>query len=202
MKSSKSDLRRAALLGGLRSLLERRGYADIGVGEISAEADVTRPAFYFYFSSKAEALAALLEELEEEFVSAAASWYDHEGEGELEKLVLGMRQTVHLWRNHSALMLAMVDAAAVDSGARQYWSAFRDHFVARAATRISRDCGQRLVASGVDVDVVATVLTSAAFAALEADTRSGGTGSAEALADGLAYTWCAVIYGDRVWVNR
>ena len=62
------DERRTALLTALEDLLESRPLAQIGVADISRAAGVTRSAFYFYFPSKAAAVAALLADFHEQML--------------------------------------------------------------------------------------------------------------------------------------
>ena len=75
----KGDERRAALLASLADQLQDSSLDSINIADISRRAGVTRSAFYFYFESKALAVAALMEELYDESLAAAALLV---GEGE------------------------------------------------------------------------------------------------------------------------
>src|SRR5690606_7999010 len=61
--SSRADARRTALLHALDDLLREAVLDDIKIADISSRAGVTRSAFYFYFDSKAAAVAALMSEV-------------------------------------------------------------------------------------------------------------------------------------------
>jgi AcrR family transcriptional regulator len=50
---------RARLLEGMAHAVSRKGYADTTIGDIVAEASVSRRTFYEHFDSKAECLVAL-----------------------------------------------------------------------------------------------------------------------------------------------
>ncbi|WP_018657508.1 TetR/AcrR family transcriptional regulator [Actinomadura flavalba] len=66
---------RRLLLDRGRRLFARYGYADVGVGELAATADVTKGAIYHHFTGKAAVFRAILEQVQEEVgarVAAAA----------------------------------------------------------------------------------------------------------------------------------
>src|SRR6476620_9851797 len=55
------DERQDAILATAEALLGERAFDDIAIEELARGAGISRPTFYFYFSSKDEVLLALLD---------------------------------------------------------------------------------------------------------------------------------------------
>src|SRR5438132_268267 len=106
----RADLRRQALLDALEQLLEHKPLDQIGIAEITRKADVTRSAFYFYFPTKAAAVAALLSDLYEQLETVAASWYAGGPGTPRERVQTGFEESIKVWRTHAGLLVAMFDA--------------------------------------------------------------------------------------------
>lgn len=187
-----------SLLGALEELLETRALADIGVADISRAAGVTRSAFYFYFPSKAAAVGALLADFYDEIMVAAEEWYEGGSGSPQERLRAGMEASVARWRQHEALMVAMLDAVGTDSEAREIWHAWIDGFIERAAARIREDRAAGLARDTVDARVLAAVLVGAAFHAMERDVRAirAGQRPTDLVVDALTEVWVRAIYQD------
>ncbi|RFU43114.1 TetR/AcrR family transcriptional regulator [Actinomadura logoneensis] len=60
------DEREAAILTTAERLLAERPLADISIEDLAAGAGISRPTFYFYFSSKKDVLLSLLDRVAEE----------------------------------------------------------------------------------------------------------------------------------------
>src|SRR6266404_4457564 len=76
-----SEQRRLTILRAARKVFARKGYADTGVDDIAAEANIGKGTLYLYFPSKEQIyLAALLEDarklnrLTRDRMAAAAAW--------------------------------------------------------------------------------------------------------------------------------
>ena len=190
------DERRTALLSALEELLETRALADIGIADISRAAGVTRSAFYFYFPSKAAAVAALLADFSGQMIAAAAGWYEGGPGSPQDRVRAGMEASVARWREHAALMVAMLDAVGTDAEAREIWRGWIDGFVERAAERIREDRAAGLARDAVDARGLAAVLVGAAFHAMERDVRAirAGERPADLFVDALTDVWARAIY--------
>jgi len=182
----------------LEELLEARRLSDIGVGDITAAAGVTRSAFYFYFSTKAAAVAALLADFYEELMLAAADWYEGTTGSPLDRLSAGFEASVTAWRARAGLMVAMLDAVGTDPDVRELWHRWVEGFVDRAAGRISEDRAAGLARESVDAHALATVLVGAAFHAMEHDVRAihRGESPSDLIAPALIDIWHRAIYKD------
>ena len=62
-QAERTETMRRALLDAGRALFARRGYADVGIGEISRHAGATTGAVYHHFGSKAGLFRAVYDEL-------------------------------------------------------------------------------------------------------------------------------------------
>jgi AcrR family transcriptional regulator len=71
---SKSGIRtRTAIIDAARVILERDGFRDARISDITQEAGVANGSFYTYFASKIEVVNALLPEIEEDLVDPTAA---------------------------------------------------------------------------------------------------------------------------------
>jgi AcrR family transcriptional regulator len=195
-RPTRGDERRVRLLAALRQLLEVRPLAEIGVAEISRAAGVTRSAFYFYFPTKAAAVAALLADLREDILEAGAAWYGRPDRGPLQRVRDTVDASLRLWREHASLMVAMLDAAGQDSEVRQAWQSWTQEFIDQITTRIAEDREQGLIRSATDPHALATVLMGATLYGMERDVRATASGQAatEDLPAALVELWYRTLY--------
>ena len=192
----RGDLRRSALLTALEQLLATRPLADVQVLDITRAAGVTRPAFYFYFATKAQAVAALLEDIYDDALALAADWYDGGAGSPAARLASGFNATLELWRQHAALLRAMLDAIATDDEVRAIWDGWTDGFVARIAQRIDEDSAAGLTREIPDTRALARVLMGTVLAAMDqiVRARTDDAAAAQALVDHVVLVWLRAIY--------
>lgn len=192
---TKGERTRQRILDVVVHLLATRSFADISIAEITRRAEVTRPAFYFHFPTKGAAVAAVLEDLFEEFIGVAGAWYEHPDADPAAGVTEALEATVALWRSHARLMDAVVRAAVADEEAGQLVAAWEQRLVERATDRLRRDIGADLPAAGPSVEALAAVLVGATFDAMRRDVRRiVETGEPEPdVAPALAYAWLGVV---------
>ncbi|UKD54416.1 TetR/AcrR family transcriptional regulator [Amycolatopsis sp. FU40] len=117
---TKGDLRERAILDAAEQQLNSTGGACMTVATIAQEAGITRGALYFYFGSKNEVLAALVERTvaklraEVDAVDAAAS-----APGEAVRRGIG--QTARMWREHGTVMRTAVELSPSVPAIDQAW---------------------------------------------------------------------------------
>jgi AcrR family transcriptional regulator len=192
--AAKGDERRAALLAALdHHLLEGDGALDsINIADISRRAGVTRSAFYFYFESKAAAVAALSEEMYDASLAAAAHLAaDGTPADNIEAVI---RTLFGAWEKHQHLYRAMLDARSTSPAVRQMWESDRASFVAPVASIITseRDAGRAL--AGADAEALASVLLELNDRMLER-LALGGDVPRETLVETVVSIWLRSIYG-------
>lgn len=192
----RGDERREQLLAALEDLLAERPLASIGIADISRAAGVTRSGFYFYFPSKAAAVAALLADVQEEIEQAGADWYEAGDAPPLDRVESAVARSVPLWREHAHLLTAMLDGVATDAEVREIWDTWTGGFVERIAARITQDVKAGVAHASADPAALATILMGATLSAMEQDVRriAGGTEPSDAIAGALVELWFRTLY--------
>ena len=182
----KGDARRTALLEALDERLMESSLDSINIADISRRAGVTRSAFYFYFENKATAVAALMEEMYDESMVAAA-YLDGDGSpaARVEAMVRGL---FGAWDRHQHLYRAMLDARATSSSVRELWDADRTSFVPHLASVIEAE------GTHTDPTALASVLLELNDRMLER-LALGGDLTLDQLVDTVVSIWLRSIYG-------
>jgi AcrR family transcriptional regulator len=194
---ARGDRRRTALLEALDHHLRHQDPAQgsldsINIADISRRAGVTRSAFYFYFDNKASAVAALMEEMYDESLDAAALL---RGDGDPVERVGGMvRALFGAWERHEHLYRAMYDARATSTTVRELWDNDRESFVPVVAEVIEAERASGAAPDGVDATHLASVLLELNDRMLERLALGGPLGRDE-LVDAVVAVWVHTIYG-------
>ena len=188
----KGDQRRSALLASLDQHLQESSFESINIADISRRAGVTRSAFYFYFESKATAVAALMEELYDEISAAARGLTSLEGtpESRVATMVDGLFEAT---RRHEHLFAAMLEARATSQAVREMWDADLRSFVEPLAEMVRSERAAGRAPEGPDPVVLATLLLELNDRALERLVR--GTLTADQQAAAVTAIWLRTIYG-------
>lgn len=195
-RPSRGDQRREQLLVALEDLLAERPLADIGIADISRAAGVTRSAFYFYFPTKAAAVAALLSDFRDEMQQAGAPWYEDDTATPLERVQVTVDASFALWRDHAGLLVAMLDAIGADPEVRQIWETWTQAFVEQITARIVSDRDAGLSRPTSDPHALATLLMGATLYGMERDVRAiaAGRPPSDAIANALIELWHRTLY--------
>lgn len=190
---NRGDERRAALLQALDELLrESESLEAINVAELSRRAGVTRSAFYFYFESKATAVAALLEELYDDAAGATDLLVEAQGDPEvrLRKVIAGLFDAVDR-RPHAHR--ALLEARATSAAVRGFWDAERATFARAIAGMITAERAAGRAPAGADADALAAVLLDLNDRAIESHVHGGGPGREQHI-EVLTSIWLRSIY--------
>ncbi|MCF6387019.1 TetR/AcrR family transcriptional regulator [Mycobacterium sp. MBM] len=188
--SLRSDERREAILDALDGWLRGHSLDAVNIAEITAQAGVTRSAFYFYFENKAAAVAALMErlvteifEVNDEFTTGAGSPHDR-----VHTMLNGLFDSSDRYRH---VFGAMLEARGSSATVRKIWDDARDAFTP-SVTELIR--AERPTGSP-EPEVLAAVLLEFNDRMLERFI-SGGQLTREQLIDGAAAVWLSTIYGE------
>lgn len=183
---TKGDARRTALLEALDEQLQESSLDSITIAEISRRAGVTRSAFYFYFDNKAQATAALMEELYDASVAAAA-FLDGDGTP-AERIEATVRGLFDAFDQHRHLFRAMLDARASSPAVRELWDADRRSFVPHLASVVEAAGGHD------DPTALASVLLELNDRMLER-LALGGDLTRDEVVETVVLIWLRSIYG-------
>lgn len=152
--------RRAALDGRVLAAVERllaegMRYSEISVARILEEAGIARSTFYAHFRDKTELLARLAGSLRQELLEIIGRWKPDSG---AEGLAAVFAQSIAYHRAHSAVLLAIKEAAAYDSGINDFYSADLDAFEAFAKEAILAEQAAGRTGGGVSADAASRVI--------------------------------------------
>jgi AcrR family transcriptional regulator len=148
----------AAVLEATAALLgEGVSYADLNIERITTRAGISRTAFYFYFRDKRELLLRLTEDVTDELYRQGDIWFSGEGEPSAE-VGEALANIGRLYREHGAVLRAIVQAAATDDEMAVFWHAVVDRFVDATARRIVELQSSGTAAAGLDARATAFAL--------------------------------------------
>lgn len=192
--------RKRAILDAAERLLAERPLQRVPVAELARGAGLSRPTFYFYFSSKEEVLLALADRVVGEMrrrTDPALARLAEDPERGWEEVIRGVFET---WREHRTLMNAACEALSTSPEVRRVWERTLEGFV-DLTTRAIEDERERGAASGgtgVPARDLATALNWANERMLYA-TFSGTSPAVpeDRLVGVLVEMWLAAIYGRR-----
>lgn len=132
---SKGELRERAILNEAERQLRELGPDGITVESIANAAGINRATLYFYFRSKNDVLAALIERVVDEMVSGVATSDRTVGSSPAVAISEAIRRTALLWQAHGPLLRAAVDLSPSVEAIARLWSRARDK-TAESATSI------------------------------------------------------------------
>jgi TetR/AcrR family transcriptional regulator, ethionamide resistance regulator len=194
---AKGDRRRQAIVDAVEHLLQTRSIGELSVEDIAAEAGISRSGFYFYFESKYAALADALSDVADGMERAADDFFGDTGREPRDYVNEALTGVSRMWRQHSDLMVAVVDAAHSDTGARALWDAWQARFV----EGISRAIENERASGRTQADGVGTEELSKALLAMNvgtyydlARTRASDEEAERAVA-ALATVWLSAVWG-------
>jgi AcrR family transcriptional regulator len=113
-------------------LEEGSSYADLNVERIATRAGIGRTAFYFYFRDKRELLMRLTGDVSDQFYGEAERWFA----GGDDELPAALRQIGELFREHGALLRAVVEVSTYDEEVARFWRELVGRFVEATRVRI------------------------------------------------------------------
>lgn len=143
-----------------RELLEAQRFADLSVAAILSASGAAKGSFYFYFASKEDLLAALVEDAVGAALDAAETWTDVDSNRDpVAALRDGTRAGARLWREHGAVLRAIVEAAGTNAALDEMWRTQMDRFTQVALRRLDGDAEAAAWLAGRDPVPIVTALT-------------------------------------------
>ena len=131
---------RDRIMQATRELLETHRFADLSVATILSTSGAAKGSFYFYFASKEDLLAALVQEAVGAALDAAENWTVVDSDRDpIEALRAGTLAGAQLWRKHSAILRAIVEATGTDAPLDKMWRTQMDRFTQVALRRLDGD---------------------------------------------------------------
>ncbi len=193
----RGEHRRDRLLAVLAEHLEHQSLADISVAAVAEEAGLARSAFYFYFSSKNEAVTHLLGEIFDKQIDEASRVIGRLGDPRV-NLSESLQLAVQSWVTQRRRFLAMLDARDADSETRDIWEAWLRRYEEFVAGYIDEHRSTTLIPSR---DLAHSLISLNAMM-LERHLRGTGLESAQSVHAALEHIWFNAIYGDPAPTTR
>jgi AcrR family transcriptional regulator len=142
-----------AILAATQGLLaEGTNFTELGVQQISTAAGVSRSTFYAHFRDKTDLLVRLAAPMLATAFTITESWRPADG---VEPLADTFLRVVEVYREHTALLRAIVEVAAYDETVRGFWSQGLGQFTDRTIALLRED--QQAGRTTADVDPVSAV---------------------------------------------
>jgi AcrR family transcriptional regulator len=142
------------ILEATERLLAKRHLQELSVADILDEAGVSRTTFYFYFASKYAVVSALLESRSTDFWAALLPWLQTRGEAAPAELKRTMLNNTQTFRQHGALMRAVVENLDSDAELRDQWLTFIDRIIEAGAAYIDAERAAGNYPPGLDSRVL------------------------------------------------
>jgi TetR/AcrR family transcriptional regulator, ethionamide resistance regulator len=200
MEATAKTPRRAAIeasvLAATEALLrEGATYAELNVERIATRAGISRTAFYFYFRDKRELLERVTGGVSDLLFEEADRWWSGDGDGP-EELRTALRNIVGVYREHGALLRAVVEASTYDEEVARFWRDLIGRFVEATRMQIETDQAAGRVSPGLPAEGVAFALCwmteRTIYQRMVAD---GAALDVDAAVDSLAAVWLGAVYG-------
>ena len=190
------DERERAILETAERLLAERPINEISVDDLARGAGISRPTFYFYFSSKDAVLLALLDRVVEEARASRGDALERHGDDPRDRLRQAISGIYATFRSHRAAMLAGADASSASPEVREVWSTVMEGFVDETAAAIEAERAAGAAPEGlpardlaISLNLMNERLLLAAFAGYEPAVAE------DDLVDTIVAIWFSAIYG-------
>jgi AcrR family transcriptional regulator len=188
--------RERAILATAERLLEERPLHEISIDDLARGAGISRPTFYFYFSSKEAVLLSLLDRLVEEARQGTGEALDRFSEDPERLLRQGITAIYETFRGHRAVSLAASEAAATSAEVRDLWAGVMETFVQETTAAIESERARGRAPAGIparDLAVSLNTMNEGVFHAIFAG-QTPAVDEANVI-DTLVAVWLGAIYG-------
>jgi len=186
------DARREITASAVRFLWEHP-FRDLTVGELMSGTQLSRPAFYQYFTDLHHLIESLLGELETVMHATANPWISGSGEP-----VAALRESlggiVQVCVEHGPVFRAIAEAAPLDGRLERAWSEFTQRWDDAVEARIEAQQAAGLVPP-FDARRIASALNQLDQAVLIAEFGRRPQGDPEAVLNTLHRIWVGTLYG-------
>jgi AcrR family transcriptional regulator len=190
------DDRELAILATAERLLAERPLAAISVDDLARGAGISRPTFYFYFSSKDAVLLTLLDRVVAEADAAMRQVFGAPAATAREGWARAIGAYYDTFRAHRALTVAWAEARSTSDEVRALWSQVFERWVQQCATAIDAERARGAAPTGLPSRDLAVALTSMNERVLYATFSGDGPAVAEPdVVEVLLGIWLAAVYG-------
>lgn len=184
---------RQAILDAAQEFLWTRPFREMTIRSLMAETDVSRPAFYQYFSDVHVLMETLLDDLRDEILGVVEPWVLGTGDP-VSLLRQSLDGLVRVCYRRGPILRAASDAATSDNRMETAWTSFLHDFDDVVTERITADQAQKLIPP-LDARPMAIALNR-----LDAYTLIDAFGTRprrrpEPILDAITRIWVSTLYG-------
>ncbi|RZU31997.1 TetR family transcriptional regulator [Blastococcus saxobsidens] len=190
------DDRELAILATAERLLGERPLSAISVDDLARGAGISRPTFYFYFSSKDAVLLSLLDRVVSEAEAAMRAVFGTPAATSREGWHRAIAAYYETFRAHRALTVAWAEARTSSEEVRALWSSVFERWVQQCAAAVEAERARGAAPAGLPSRDLAVALTSMNERVLYATFSGDGPSVAEGdVVEVLLGIWLSAIYG-------
>ncbi|MBB4855549.1 AcrR family transcriptional regulator [Mycobacteroides chelonae] len=190
------DERIQAILTNAEELLGQRPLADISVDDLARGAGISRPTFYFYFSSKEAVLLTLAERIIEEADANVASINPAAMTSPAEYWRAVIKAYFDAFGSHRSLTVALSGMQGTGTELDQRWAEVTENWVANTTVGIEAERTRGAAPNTIparDISIALNLINQSMM-------RATFTGEQPAVADDdvvdtLLHVWLNAIYG-------
>jgi AcrR family transcriptional regulator len=196
---TKSDRTRAAILNAAFDFIWSRPFREMSVNSLMASTELSRSAFYQYFTDIHDMMLTLLNMLGEEIFASSNLWLDGVGDpvALLNKTFDGLTQTCY---RRGPFLRAISDAATTDERFEKDWRQFLCAFDDAGVARIEADQAQGLIADFEVRPVAFSLNRLNAYTFIDAFGQRPRS-KPKPVQDALARIWISTLYGPE-WAEK
>lgn len=191
------DDRELAILETAERLLDERPLHEISVDDLAKGAGISRPTFYFYFSSKDAVLVTLIERVIVEADSALEAQADQIPTNRYDFWRTGINFFFEGFGTHKAVSRAGYEARATISEAGELWSTFMQKWIDNTARIIEEERARGnapVTLPAQDLATALNLMNERVLIAAFADERPAVPEGH--VLDTLVHIWITSIYGE------
>lgn len=191
------DEREMAILTTAERLLEDHPLADISVDDLAKGAGISRPTFYFYFSSKEAVLLTLLDRVVNEADAALEVLSKNSDSGREGRWRTGINVFFETFGAHKAVVRACQATRGTSADVAELWTTSLQKWVAYTAAAIEAERERGAAPDTVPAQELATALNLMNERTLFASFAAEQPSIPEAhVLDTLVHIWASSIYGE------
>lgn len=190
------DDRERAIMQTAERLLNQRSLSEISVDDLAKGAGISRPTFYFYFSSKDAVVLTLIDRM----VDEATQTRDEALQRLAQDPAAGWRETIEIFYetlgSHRAVIRAAADLGSTNPEARSLWSEIMEGWTTHVVERIDAERKRGAAVDATEARALATALLQMNERVLRAIfVEETPAVAEERVVDTLAHIWLSAIYG-------
>ena len=187
---------KARLADALVSLARERPYATITIEDLTTTAGISRSAFYFYYSDKAELLIDAAGEVVQQLFAEAESFLTADGVDPPSVVHAALARNAATFGERGSLMRMTMEVSTYDDRVGEFWTTSLARFTAAVANRIRGDQEHGLTPADLDPRATGEALVMATQGYFFRKVSLAGARPEEAV-DVLADIWRRVLYPER-----